>query len=162
MYTIGRLARRAKVKVDTIRFYERQGLLAPANKTDSGYRLYTDETLRRIMFIKHAQRCGFSLAEVGELLHMHNGDAAASADGYRLAAQKHSEIRNTIDMLHAMSDVLANLLASRGEEAAGPAIQLEENPVVVAFEAGTSQQRAAHAPGGQTSSSDRSAQHVAG
>ena len=77
MYTIGRLARRAKVNPDSIRFYERQGLLSPETKTDAGYRLYTDDAVRRIAFIKHAQRCGFSLAEIGELLHMHNGDPAA-------------------------------------------------------------------------------------
>ena len=45
MYTIGRLARRARVNADSIRFYERQGLLAPATKTDSGYRLYDEEQL---------------------------------------------------------------------------------------------------------------------
>jgi MerR family Zn(II)-responsive transcriptional regulator of zntA len=71
MYTIGRLARRARVNVDSIRFHERQGLLAPETKTDSGYRLYTDDALRRIAFIKHAQCCGFSLAEIGDLLRMH-------------------------------------------------------------------------------------------
>lgn len=74
MYTIGRLVQRAKLNVDSIRFYERQGLLFPETKTDSGYRLYNDGALRRITFIKHAQRCGFSLAEIGELLHIHNSD----------------------------------------------------------------------------------------
>ena len=140
MYTIGRLARRAKVKVDTIRFYERQGLLASSNKTDSGYRLYTDEALRRIIFIKHAQRCGFSLAEAGELLQMHNGDASARAEGYRLAAQKQSEIGKTIDMLHAMSDVLAGLLASRVEPAQGTAMQLTDDTMFAALESGMSRQ----------------------
>src|SRR4051794_26311382 len=75
MYTIGRLARRAKVNADTIRFYEREGLLSPAGKTGSGYRLYGDEAARRIAFVKHAQRCGFSLADIGALL------AIGSADG---------------------------------------------------------------------------------
>src|SRR6186997_288819 len=96
MYTIGILARRAKVNADSVRFYERQGLLSPATKTNSGYRLYTDDAVRRIAFIKQAQRCGFSLAEVGELLQMHSGNPAARLRGYRLAAEKQADIRKTI------------------------------------------------------------------
>ncbi len=58
------------VTADSIRFYQREGLIRPARKSDSGYRLYTDEALRRIGFIKHAQQCGFSLAEIRELLEL--------------------------------------------------------------------------------------------
>lgn len=54
MYTIGRLAQRAKINTDSIRFYERQGLLSLATKTLTRYRLYTDGAVRRIAFIKRA------------------------------------------------------------------------------------------------------------
>src|SRR5687768_18474301 len=103
MYTIGRLAQRARINADSIRFYERQGLLSPETKTDSGYRLYSDAALRRITFIKQAQLCGFSLAEIRELLQMHNCDHAARAGVYRLAAKKSVEIRKTMTALEGMS-----------------------------------------------------------
>ena len=116
MFTIGRLARRARVNADSIRFYERQGLLAPAAKTDSGYRLYTEEAVRRIAFIKHAQLCGFSLAEIGGLLHMHERGSAGRGEAYRLAAEKQSEIQKTMAALQAMSHALTSLLASRASD----------------------------------------------
>lgn len=110
MYTIGRLARRAKVNTDSVRFYERQGLLAPATKTDCGYRLYTEEAVRRIGFIKHAQRCGFSLAEINELLQTDSIDGPVRARAYRLAADKQAEIDETIEALRTMSEALSCML----------------------------------------------------
>ena len=54
MLTIGKVAERAQVSADSIRFYEREGLIRPAAKSESGYRLYTEEAIRRIEFIKQA------------------------------------------------------------------------------------------------------------
>ena len=143
MYTIGRLAKLARLKTDSVRFYERQGLVAPATKTASGYRLYTDVALRRIRFIKHAQRCGLSLAEIGELLQMHQAKPAARAAAYRLAAEKKSEIDKNIAALQAMSDALRLLLAARGEDAGTTASpEGEESPLMSALEAFWSQQNA--------------------
>src|SRR5688572_19397085 len=113
MYTIGKLAKRAAVNTDCIRFYERQGLIAPARRTDSGYRLYTDEALRRVAVIRHAQRCGFSLAEIGELLQVRSGASGAGIDGYRLAVEKKAQIEKTIEALKAMSEALSLLLTNR-------------------------------------------------
>ena len=135
MYTIGRLARRAKVTADSIRFYERQGLLSPATKTDAGYRLYTDDALRRVDFIKRAQQCGFSLAEIRELLHMHNGDPSAKLNGYQLAARKQAEIQETFEALTAMTEALSCLLQSRNKEPADTPLELSESPLLAAFEA---------------------------
>lgn len=137
MYTIGRLARRAKVNADSIRFYERQGLLSPETKSDSGYRLYTDDAVRRIAFIKHAQRCGFSLAEIGDLLKMHTGDSAAHVYGYRLAAQKQAEIDETIEALRTMSEALSCLLDSRAAEGECGNVRFEDGALINALEAGT-------------------------
>jgi len=136
MYTIGRLAQRAKINVDSIRFYERQGLLSPETKTDTCYRLYSDAALRRIAFIKHAQLCGFSLAEIGELLQMHSCNDAGRADGYRLAARKSVEIRNTMAALEGMSQALDSLLTERAQKSAG-AMQYDESPILRALEAET-------------------------
>lgn len=140
MYTIGRLARRARVNADSIRFYERQGLISPATKTDSGYRLYTDDAVRRIAFIKHAQRCGFSLAEINELLQMHSGEPAARSNGFRLAAEKQGEIEDTIEALRTMSEALSCLLESRSETENTP-VRFEDSALMCALEAGSGQQQ---------------------
>jgi DNA-binding transcriptional MerR regulator len=139
MYTIGRLARRAKINADSIRFYERQGLLAPATKTDSGYRLYTDDAVRRITFIKHAQLCGFSLAEISELLQVHNPEPSARARAYRLASDKQAEIDNTIEALRTMSEALSCMLDAREADAQRGPVPFEESALMNALEAGKAQ-----------------------
>lgn len=67
-YTIGQLAREAGVKPSTIRFYERSGLVEPQTRTPAGYRLYSEQTLERICFIRTAQQAGFTLADARLLL----------------------------------------------------------------------------------------------
>jgi len=117
MYTIGQLAKRARLNADSVRFYERQGLLAPARKTSSGYRIYTDEALHRIDFIKQAQRCGFSLAETRELLQIKDGGGGARPDALRFIHEKQTEIAKTVAALQAMSALLTELAGqSRREE----------------------------------------------
>lgn len=134
MYTIGRLARRAKVNADSIRFYERQGLLAPATKTDCGYRLYTEEAVRRIGFIKHAQRCGFSLAEINELLQMDNIDGSVRARAYRLAADKQVEIDESIEALRTMSEALSCMLDARESEVERGPVPFEQSALMNALQ----------------------------
>jgi DNA-binding transcriptional MerR regulator len=136
MYTIGRLAKRARVKADSIRFYERQGLLSPASKTPSGYRLYTDTSLRRIIFIKHAQRCGLSLAEILELLELHAKAPESRAAALRRVAQKKRELDTTIATLHAMSAALASLLGTGADKREPLATSADsESPLLGALEA---------------------------
>ena len=106
MYTIGRLARRTRVNADSIRFYERQGLLAPSTKTASGYRLYSDDAVRRVAFVKHAQRCGFALIEIRQLLDLHKVDEQGRASAFDLAAEKQAQIQETLKALNAMSEAL--------------------------------------------------------
>jgi MerR family Zn(II)-responsive transcriptional regulator of zntA len=113
MYTIGKLARKVQVNPDSIRFYERQGLIAATMTTDSGYKLYTDETVRRITFIKHARRCGFSLAEISQLLHMDSGEPSMRSAAYRLAAVKQAELDQTIEALRTMAEALSCMLEAR-------------------------------------------------
>src|SRR5215472_13086183 len=67
---IGQLAQRAAVNLQTIRYYEREGLLPEPPRLSSGYRLYPDSMVRRVRFIKRAQETGFSLAEIRELLSL--------------------------------------------------------------------------------------------
>src|SRR5262245_53210112 len=85
MLTIGRLAAAFHVSIDTLRHYEREGLLKPESKTGSGYRLYGEETLQRMRFIKHAQNCGFTLAEVRRFLDLKHQNGACCEDVRQLA-----------------------------------------------------------------------------
>jgi len=71
--TIGKAARQAQVGIDTVRFYERQGLLPAASRTASGYRLYTADDVDRLRFIRRAKTLGFSLDEIAELLRLNAG-----------------------------------------------------------------------------------------
>ena len=69
---IGEVARRADVSVDAVRYYEREGLLPKAPRTNAGYRVFSPEAVERVLFIKQAQELGFSLSEISELL-LNNG-----------------------------------------------------------------------------------------
>ncbi len=70
--TIGQLAKEAGVNIETVRFYERKGLIQQPPKPITGYRHYSDDILRRIHFIKHAQLLGFTLAEVASLFQLND------------------------------------------------------------------------------------------
>lgn len=83
-YTIGRLAEAAGVHVETIRYYERRGLLAPPPRSASGYRLYADHDLALLQLIARGKRLGFTLAEIGELV---GAAGAHSVDDVLAAAQ---------------------------------------------------------------------------
>jgi len=110
MFTIGKVAARAQLSADSIRFYEREGLLSPAQKTESGYRLYTDEAIRRLNFIKHAQQCGFSLSEIRDLLELKGHDRSCCNDVYRLALEKKLQLKSKIKALKTMSQALGRLI----------------------------------------------------
>jgi MerR family copper efflux transcriptional regulator len=84
--TIGRLARAAEVGIDTVRFYERAGLLPPAPRTASGYRLYGPADVERLRFIRRAKELGFSLEEIAELLRLSEGKGSRA--GVKALAEK--------------------------------------------------------------------------
>ena len=68
MFTIGELAKAARVPTSTVRYYEREGILRPAGRSSSNYRLYAQEDVERLRFIRGAQATGFTLRDVTELL----------------------------------------------------------------------------------------------
>lgn len=84
--SIGSVARRAGVGVDTIRYYERAGLMPSPRRRASGYREYGPDAVRRLRFIRRAKELGFSLAEIGELLAL-SGDRERGVAGVRQRAQ---------------------------------------------------------------------------
>src|SRR3989338_5811618 len=92
MLTIGKAAALANVTPDTLLYYEREGLIQPADKTSAGYRLYDAEQVRRLKFIRQAQECGFALAEIRGLLAARVQPAACCGDLRRVAIEKKLQI----------------------------------------------------------------------
>ena len=78
--TIGEVAKAADIGVETVRFYEREGLIAEPPRRQSGYRQYPPDTIRRLRFIRRAKDLGFTLKEIGELLDLHVDPTRSCAD----------------------------------------------------------------------------------
>jgi DNA-binding transcriptional MerR regulator len=111
--TIGTAARQAGVGVETIRFYERRGLIArPPKPPGSGIRRYAAETVRRVRFIRQAQQLGFSLRQIEELLSLEANPAADCSDVRRRALAKIEEVDTRINQLSEIRGALINLLAA--------------------------------------------------
>ena len=108
--TIGRLAQRAGVGVETIRFYEREGLLAPAQRRASGYRQYSDESVAVLRFIRRAKELGFTLKEIKSLLALRLDQTATRPQVRRAAAAKLADIESRIADLQRMHAALARLI----------------------------------------------------
>ena len=110
--TIGEVAKRAKVCIETLRYYERQGLVACPPRSMSNYRLYPAETVRRVQFIKRAQHLGFSLKDIAELLALRAKPAARCADVRERALAKINDIEEKLRALQAMKSALVKLVAA--------------------------------------------------
>jgi len=123
--TIGKLATAAGVNVETIRYYQRRGLLTEPVRPAGGQRRYSPNDARRVRFIKRAQVLGFTLEEVGSLLTLE--EASACAETQELAAHKLRVIDQKLADLEAMRSALAGLLrkCQRGSSTGGcPLIQV--------------------------------------
>ncbi len=107
---IGQLARLAKVSVQTLRFYERKGLLPPPPRRPSGYREYPLETVETVRFIHRAQELGFTLREIKELLDLQKVPRSTCGDVVAVAQRKIQEIKEKISDLRAMQTALSKLL----------------------------------------------------
>ncbi len=109
---IGEVAQRAGVNIQTLRYYERRGLLREPPRRPSGYRAYAPETVRVVRFIKRAQKLGFSLREVRELLGLRVSQRASCAQVRARARAKMAEIEGKIAGLQAIREALEALVAS--------------------------------------------------
>ena len=107
--TRGELAKLGGVNPETIRYYERSGLLPEAPRSESGYRLFAPDMVRRIRFIKRAQAVGFSLHEIKRLLDIKVAVDATRSDVREMVSGKISEIDEKIAALVAMKETLLNL-----------------------------------------------------
>ncbi len=112
--TIGRLAQEVGINLETVRFYERQGLLPKPPRSASGYRLFPTEAARRLKFIKRAQELGFSLSEIRELLALRMSPRTTSAEIRKRTEAKITDIEGKIKSLDSMRKTLVKLARSCG------------------------------------------------
>jgi len=141
MLTIGRLAKETQVSTDSIRFYQREGLIEPTTTSGAGYRLYSEEAARTVEFIKHAQRCGFSLAEIRLLLHARDPEGSLTAEFYRVARKKQADIEETMTALKSMFLVLSAVLQRGVNEHVEPPRSAEASRLLSVLEPRTSASR---------------------
>ncbi len=108
--SIGQLAKHAGVRVDTVRYYERDGLLSPAGRLASGYRRYGVTELKRLRFIRRAKALGFSLEDIRSLLTLSEQQSVAEVK--RTAQTKLADIEQRINELERIRSGLRTLIAA--------------------------------------------------
>lgn len=104
--TIGELSKRANVNLETVRYYERRGLIAEPPRTKAGYRMYDESVVDDIRWIREAQAIGFTLQEILYLLAMRDGAAVSEAELRCHAEDKIAEIEKRIEQLWEMKTLL--------------------------------------------------------
>ena len=127
--TIGQLAREAGINLETVRYYERRGLLPKPPRTSSGYRLFPMDAAQRLRFIKRAKDLGFSLAEIQELLALRVSRRTSSAEVRKRAEAKIGDIEGKIRSLESMRNSLRKL--TNACEGCGP---ISECPIIESLE----------------------------
>ena len=130
-YGIGEVSRRLGLSADTLRYYEKIGLLPPVDRRPSGVRVYSERDLSRLRFIQRAQAMNFSLAEIGELLKMREAPQQAREEVRQLTARKLSQVEARLAEIQTLRNELQLLLnLCRGAEDGCPIIETmdEEAP----------------------------------
>lgn len=127
--TIGQVARSAGVGIETVRFYERQGLLEEPARKESGYRQYEEDVVARLRFIKRAKELSFSLNEIKELLALRVDPTTTCAEVKSKAAAKLADVEVKIQDLQRMKKALKKLTAACSGR--GP---ISECPILEALE----------------------------
>src|SRR6266704_5487404 len=110
--TTSKLAHEGGVNVETIRYYERHGLLPTPPRTHSGYRIFSEDAVKRLRFIKHAQDLGFSLKEIKELLALRVRPGSSCVDVRRKAEAKIVDVEQKIQHLQAIRAALVELTSA--------------------------------------------------
>lgn len=110
--TIGQMAKRAEVNIETIRFYERRGLMPKPLRRESGYRQYSDGDIARLRFIRRAKELGFSLKEISELLSLRVDPDTTCGDVKRRAEVKIADMEEKIKALQRMKKALTKLAST--------------------------------------------------
>src|SRR5713226_4365147 len=110
--TISKVAKEAGVNLETIRYYENEGVLPKPPRTPSGYRIFSGDAVKRLRFIKHAQELGFSLKEIKDLLSLRVKPGSSCADGRRKAEAKIFDVDEKIKRLQAIRAALVQLTST--------------------------------------------------
>jgi MerR family transcriptional regulator, copper efflux regulator len=131
---IGTVARQAEVGVETVRFYERKGLIRqPGKPVGGGYRRYSGSVVLTIRFIRQAQELGFSLREIRELLELRANPSSDCQDVQRRASEKLAEVEDKITRLHRISAALRGVIATCPSRGA-----LDGCPILATMDSGAS------------------------
>jgi Hg(II)-responsive transcriptional regulator len=109
-FTTGQVARKANVNIETIRYYERRGLIPEPPRRESGYRQYSQDAVDQVRFIKRAQELGFSLQEIRELLTLKLDPSTPAIEVREKAEAKVQDIEGKIDTLQKMRHALLHLI----------------------------------------------------
>ena len=110
IFRTGELAKKAEVNKETIRFYEKKGLLTDPIRTNGGYRQYSQKDFRRLVFIKNAKELGFALSEIKELLAIADGDIYKCSEVRQIAEGKLEHINNQLNHLKKLKMTLTKLV----------------------------------------------------
>jgi len=110
--TIGQVAKHSGLGLETLRFYERKGLIEEPPRTDSGYRQYPEDVVGRIRFIKRTKELGFSLKEISELLSLRVDPGTTCADVRKQTELKLTDVEEKIRALRRIKTALKKLAAS--------------------------------------------------
>lgn len=140
---IGETAQSAGVNIQTLRYYERRGLLPKPKRRGSGYREYESETVQLVRFIKRAQELGFTLREIEDLIELRQSPRR-DAEVRALAAAKVSDIDHRIRLLRAMRSALGGLVEACDCEGGAPTC-----PIIEALDESTPAGSRSHAPVGK-------------
>lgn len=109
-FNIGEAARRSQVSAKMVRHYESLGLLPEINRTDSGYRQYSDREVHTLRFIKRSRDLGFSMVEIAELLKLWQNQRRSSADVQRIAIRHVEDLNQRMAEMEAMKRTLETLI----------------------------------------------------
>lgn len=110
--TISEVARKTGIGVESVRFYEKSGLIDEPPRTESGYRQYPATTVARIRFIRRAKELGFTLKEIKDLLYLRLDPATTCEDVRQMAEEKLGNVRAKIQSLKGIEDALGELIGA--------------------------------------------------
>ncbi len=128
-YKIGEAARRSGVSKDTIRYYEKRGIISKPQRRRSGYRIFTKHHIKQLQFVKRSQELGFTLREIKELLELRRDGNTDCSTFKEEAEEKHALVAQKIKHLNQIKQTLAELIDSCSGEGAK-----EDCPILRALE----------------------------
>jgi len=127
--TRGELAKKCGVNIEALRYYEKRKLIASPKRSESGYRLYTEEDAAKIRFIKNAQKLGFTLNEIGELLKLRVREGGCCESVLIQTQKRLNEVETKINSLKSMRTILKQLIEKCKNETA-----TNDCPILASFE----------------------------